>query len=140
MKEILETTLDPEKTMTEKVQFLNEKYICHVRPTAWFSKTFTQGQVMRYTSMEKEFSALLLAVLHFREYLERVPLTHVLSDSQSVLWALNSQGENLKLTRHITKLLECNLNLILTHIEGKKNAISDFLSRISLDENSKIKK
>ena len=87
--------------------------------------------------MEKEFLALLLAVLHFREYLESVPLCYVLSDSQSVLWALNSQNETLKLSRHLIKLFELNFNLIITHIEGKKNAIADFLSRIYLVDDIK---
>ena len=105
MKEILETTLNLEKTMTEKVQNLNENYFYHVRTIAWFSNTFTQGQVMRYTSMEKEFLALLLAVLHFREYLESFPLTYVLSNSQSLLWVLNSQGENIKINTSHYKIV-----------------------------------
>jgi hypothetical protein len=46
--------------------------------------------------MEKEFLGILMATLNFREYLESSPLTYILSDSQSVLWALCHQGDSLK--------------------------------------------
>ena len=51
MQAILNTTLNPEKTMTEKMNFL-KNYVVHVRPIAWYGKTFSQSQVLRYQSME----------------------------------------------------------------------------------------
>ena len=80
-------TLNTDKTMTEKIAMLKNKVV-HLRPISWYSKTFTQGQVINYVAMEKEFLALLLTVMNFRDYIESVPVTYVLSDSQPVLWAL----------------------------------------------------
>jgi hypothetical protein len=136
--EILKETLNPEKTMTEKIKFLEDKVII-VKPISWFSKTFTQSQVERYQAMEKEFLGILMATLNFREYLESSPLTYILSDSQSVLWALCHQGDSLKISRHLMKLWEVNWNLICVHLEGTKNAVADFLSRMYLVEDKKSK-
>jgi len=47
-------TLDTSMTMTEKVQFLNENFVLHVRPIAFYSKSFSDAQVKGYQTMEKE--------------------------------------------------------------------------------------
>ena len=78
--------LNTDKTMTEKIAMLKNKVV-HIRPISYYSKTFTQGQVINYVAMEKEFLAPLLTVMNFRDYIESVPVTYVLSDSQPVLWA-----------------------------------------------------
>ena len=80
--------------------------------------------------MEKEFLALLLTVMNFRDYIESVPVTYVLSDSQPVLWALKHSGESIKLARHLMKLFELNINIVCVHVAGHKNSVADFLSRI----------
>ena len=131
-------TLNTDKTMTEKIEMLQNKVI-HVRPIAWYSKTFTQGQVVNYVAMEKEFLALILTLMNFRDYIESVPITYVLSDSQPVLWALKHSGESLKLARHLMKLWELNINIVVVHIAGQKNAIADWLSRIYSVEEGKRK-
>ena len=77
-------TLKNTSTMTEKVQDLKNKYILHVRPVAFFSKSFSASQVAGYATMEKEFYSLLLAVNNFRDYLEAAPMTYILTDSQPV--------------------------------------------------------
>ena len=58
-------TLRNDLSMTEKVKKLNEKYVLHVRPISFFSKSFTESQVAGYATMEKEFYALILAVTIF---------------------------------------------------------------------------
>ena len=121
--------LNTDKTMTEKIAMLKNKVV-HVRPISWYSKTFTQGQVINYVAMEKEFLALLLTVMNFRDYIESVPVTYVLSDSQPVLWVLKHSGESLKLARHLMKLFELNINIVCVHVAGHKNSVADFLSRI----------
>lgn len=122
-------TLNKTKTMSEKLESLKDQVV-HVKPIAFHSKLFTEGQILRYTSMEKEFLAFVLSILHFREYLEAAPITFVLSDSQPVLWALKHKTESVKLSRFLIKLWEFNFNLIAVHIDGKKNSVADFLSRI----------
>ena len=112
----------------------------HVKPISWYSKTFTAGQVLRYNASEKEFLGVLMSVMNFRDYIETVPLTYILSDSQVILWALHHQSDSLKLARHITKLFELNINLICVHLAGEKNEVADFLLRIYLaDSNPKVK-
>ena len=124
--------------MTEKIAILKNKVV-HVRPISWNSKTFTQGQVINYVAMEKEFLALLLTVMNFCDYIESVPVTYVLSNSQPVLWALKHSGESLKLARHLMKLFELNINIVCVHVAGHKNSVADFLSRIYSVEDGRRK-
>jgi hypothetical protein len=70
-----------------------------VRPLSFYSKSFSIAQVTKYSAMEKEFMALMLSVLNFRDYLAAVPITYVLSDSQPILWALKHKDTNVKLSR-----------------------------------------
>ena len=121
--------LDTTKTMTDKIKTLeNTVIIC--KPIAFFSKTFTDGQIRKYMSMEKEFLALMLSIQNFRGELEAAPMTFILSDNQAVCWALRHKNESSKLSRHLIKLFEFNISFILTHVQGDKNKIADYLSRI----------
>jgi hypothetical protein len=129
-------TFDPMKTMTQKIQEL-EKYIFHVRPIQFYSKLFTQSQILRYHSMEKEFVGLVHTVIHFRDLIMSCPVAFVLSDSQPVLWALKHKDESVRLTRYLLKLFEYPLNFICVHLEGSKNAVSDYLLRIAIVDETK---
>jgi RNase H-like domain found in reverse transcriptase len=80
--------------MTEKIQSLKDKII-HVRPVAFYSKLFTQSQISRYHSMEKEFLALVHCATHFRDLIMSCPIAFILSDSQPVLWAFYAIKMNL---------------------------------------------
>jgi hypothetical protein len=122
-------TLKENETMTEKIAKISDKVFV-VRPIAFFSRCFTQGQVLKYSTMEKEFAALMLSLNHFRDYVEAAPITYVLSDSQPVLWALKHKESNVKLARWLLKLFELNISIVLTHVAGTKNAIADYLSRL----------
>ena len=73
--------------MTEKLKRLNDKIVV-VRPISWYSKLFSQNQTLKYCAMEKEFLGIMLSVLNFRDYLEAAPITFILTDAQSVLWAM----------------------------------------------------
>ena len=123
-------TLHSDETYTAKKKRLSDKYVFLVKPCCWYSKTFTLNQIRSFSSMEKEFFGILLALQNFREYIESAVLTYLLSDSQSILWALKHRESNLKVTRWCLKLFEYRFNLVMSHISGKKNVISDFLSRI----------
>ena len=41
----IENSLSPDATMTEKLEKL-KNFVIHVKPISWYSKTFTQGQVL----------------------------------------------------------------------------------------------
>ena len=116
-------------TMTEKIEKLKDKIIM-CKPLAFYSKTFNSGQILKYSSMEKEFLSLMLSILNFRGEIEAAPLTFLLSDSQATLWALKHKNENAKLSRYLLKLFELNVNIVITHISGSKNRIADYISRI----------
>jgi hypothetical protein len=123
-------TLGAEATMTEKIKNINEKYVLHVRPIAFFSKTFSDSQVKNYVAMEKEFLALMLSIQNFRDYISVVPITFVLTDSQPVCWLLRHKDDNIKLSRWLLKIFEFRINIVVTHVAGNRNNIPDFLSRM----------
>ena len=91
-----ENLLSPNATMTEKLEKFQD-FVFHVKPISWYSKTFTAGQVLKYNASEKEFLGVLMSIMNFRDYIETVPLTYILSDSQIILWALHHQSNSLKL-------------------------------------------
>jgi RNase H-like domain found in reverse transcriptase len=129
---ILPETLDPTYTQTEKLKMLENK-IVRIRPIFWFSKLFSEAQRERFTALEKEFLSLVNSVMYFRDYIEAVSTTYVLTDSQSLLWALAHKSDSLKLTRHLLKLHELNANIIFTHVVGTHNSVADYLSRIKTE-------
>jgi Reverse transcriptase (RNA-dependent DNA polymerase)/RNase H-like domain found in reverse transcriptase/Integrase zinc binding domain/Integrase core domain len=135
---ILPETLDPTYTQTEKLKMLENK-IVRIRPIFWFSKLFSEAQRERFTALEKEFLSLVNSVMYFRDYIEAVSTTYVLTDSQSLLWALAHKSDSLKLTRHLLKLHELNANIIFTHIVGTHNSVADYLSRICIVEEREAK-
>jgi len=97
-------TLEQEVTMTEKLKKI-QNTVFYVRPICWFSRCFTQGQILRFSTMEKEFLALMIALLNFRDYIEAAA-------------AMKHKETNVKLSRWLLKLFELNINIVLTHIEG----------------------
>ena len=135
----IENCLNISETMTEKLKRLNDKIVV-VRPISWYSKLFSQNQTLKYCAMEKEFLGIMLSVLNFRDYLEASPITFILTDAQSVLWAMRHRTECVKLSRYLLKLFELNINFVCCHLAGSKNQIADFLSRIySVDELANMK-
>jgi hypothetical protein len=87
-------TLTKEKTMTEKVAELLEKYVLHVRPVSFFSKSFSDSQVKSYATMEKEMLSLMLAVQNYKDYMQAAPVTFILTDSQPPLLGNDSGGQS----------------------------------------------
>jgi hypothetical protein len=126
-------TMDPTLTLTEKLTRYKDR-IVRVKPIYWFSKLFTEAQRKRYSALEKEFLCLIHSLLYFRDYIEATPQTYVLTDNMPVLWTAAHRTDQLKLTRHLLKLYELNINLVFTHIVGGKNSIADYLSRMFIVE------
>ncbi len=129
-------SLEKDLTMTEKIERLEDKYVFHVRPISFYSKCFTDSQVKSYSTMEKEFLAMMLSIINYRDYLEAAPITFILSDNQPILWALKHQNDCVKLSRWLLKLFEFPISIVLTHVAGSKNAIADFLSRLYVVPNA----
>jgi hypothetical protein len=123
-------TLDTTLTTREKVAKIDENYVLNVNPIAFFSRSFSESQTLRYATMEKEMLSLMWCVLNFRDYIQAAPCTYVLTDSQPVLWALRHKDDNVKLARWLCKLFELQINLIVTHVVGVRNSVADFLSRL----------
>ncbi len=107
-----------------------------MRPISFYSKCFTDAQVKSYSTMEKEFLAMMLSIINYRDYLEAAPITFLLSDNQPILWALRHQNDCVKLSRWLLKLFEFPISIVLTHVAGSKNAVADFLSRLYVVPNA----
>jgi len=95
------------------------------KPIAFFSKRLT-GAPTRYSTVEKEFLAVVWAARHFRYYLVGRE-TKLYSDHKPITYSKGSAYKNLRLTRWSEELLE--YNLIWNHIKGEENVLADYLSR-----------
>jgi RNase H-like domain found in reverse transcriptase len=80
--------IQSEMTMTEKIDKIKREKIVLIKPVAFYSCLFNENQVRMYSSLKKEFLALVLSVQNFRDYVESWPIAYVMSDSQPILWAL----------------------------------------------------
>ena len=123
-------TLRTDRTMTEKIKIINDNYVLHVRPIAFYSKTFSEAQTLRYVTMEKEFLSIMMNVMNFKQYLQAAKITYILTDSQPVCWALRHKDDHVKLSRWILKLFELNINIVISHVSGVTNSVADWLSRL----------
>ena len=81
-KFLIGDTLSNDRTMTEKITELKKDHIVIVKVVSFYSKLFTESQIRKYSSMEKEFLSLMLCLLNFREYFENCPVGYLLTDSQ----------------------------------------------------------
>jgi len=117
--------------MKEKLKIV-KNYVYFVKPISWYSKSFTAQQILKYGTLEKETLALVTSIMNFRDMIEAAPITFIITDSQPLLWALKHRESNLKISRWVLKLFELNINFIVSHTEGSRNLIADFLSRIHM--------
>uniref|UniRef100_A0A1A8MG90 ribonuclease H n=1 Tax=Nothobranchius pienaari TaxID=704102 RepID=A0A1A8MG90_9TELE len=103
-----------------------------VHPVAYFSKKFTSCQ-SRYSTIEKETLALLMALQHFHVYVGvgGEPLT-VYTDHNPLIFLSRMFNQNQRLMRWALLLQEYHLDI--RHKRGSENVIADCLSRISACE------
>lgn len=96
-------------------------------PICYFSKKFSKCQ-QRYSTIEKEALALLLALQHFEVYLgsSAMPID-VYTDHNPLIFLSRMSNSNQRLMRWALIVQEYNLNL--KHIRGKENVVADALSR-----------
>jgi transposase InsO family protein len=104
------------------------------RVIAYYSQKLSSAQ-RKYAATERECLAVLMAIRHFRCYIEGVHF-HVQTDCSAVTWIQNlkADGSN-RLSRWAMELQMYDMTL--AHKKGKLNVVPDALSR-SLDEISTV--
>lgn len=99
-----------------------------LHPVSFFSKKFTISQ-SRYSTIEKEIFALVLAISHFDVYLCcTVKPVEVFTDHNPLVFLAKLRKKNAKLLRWSLLLQEYDLRI--NHIRGKDNVVADALSRV----------
>ncbi|KAL0153620.1 hypothetical protein M9458_051100, partial [Cirrhinus mrigala] len=102
-------------------------------PVSYFSKKFTRCQ-MKYSTIEKEALALLLALQHFEVYLgcSSNPVV-VYTDHNPLVFLGRMQNSNQRLMRWSLIIQEYNLDI--QHRKGVENVVADALSRVYSRDN-----
>lgn len=97
-------------------------------PVCYFSKKFTLCQ-RRYSTIEKEALALLLALQHFEVYLggSSFPIV-VYTDHNPLVFLARMSNSNQRLMRWALIIQEFNLDI--RHKKGSQNIVADALSRV----------
>lgn len=97
------------------------------RPISFFSKKFSQCQ-KRYSTIEQETLALLLALQFFEVYVgsSNVPVM-VFTDHNPLTFLRQMYNQNRRLMRWA--LIVQGYNLAISHVKGSANVVADTLSR-----------
>ncbi|XP_030216443.1 uncharacterized protein LOC115546817 [Gadus morhua] len=97
-------------------------------PVCYFSRKFNKHQV-RYSTIEKETLALLLALQHFEVYVGSSPLPVVIfTDHNPLVFLSRMYNHNQRLMRWA--LIVQEYNLVICHKKGSENVLADALSRL----------
>ena len=97
-------------------------------PVAYFSKKLDKHQ-RRYSTIEKEALALLLALKHFEVYVgSGLHTLQIYTDHNPLVFVGKFRNNNRRLTGWHLCLQEYDLEM--NHIRGKDNVVADALSRI----------
>ena len=96
-------------------------------PIAYFSKKLGEAQ-KKYSTVEKETLALVLALKHFEVYATsgNVPLK-VLTDHNPLKFLHRFSNKNRRLANW--SLILQDFNFTIEHVKGRDNVTADFLSR-----------
>ena len=97
------------------------------KPIAYFSKKLNESQA-KYSTIEKELLALILALKHFEIYISAGPgPLRVFSDHNPLKYVNRFKNHNKRLMNW--SLFLQDFNIIIEHIRGKDNIVADCLSR-----------
>lgn len=97
-------------------------------PVCYFSRKCNKHQV-RYSTIEKETLALLLALRHFEVYVGSSPLPVVVfTDHNPIVFLSRMYNHNQRLMRWA--LIVQDYNLQIRHKKGSENVFADALSRL----------
>ena len=100
----------------------------HEKPIAFSSKTFSKDQI-RWNVPEKEAYGIYHAILHF-EYLLRDKKFTIKTDHKNLIY-INESGSP-KVIRWKLAIMEFNFDI--EHIEGIKNIVADYFSRVKPED------
>jgi hypothetical protein len=96
-------------------------------PVGYYSRKFNVHQ-QRYSTVEKEALALVLAITHFEVYLCTTRTITVYTDHNPLVFISRMKDKNQKILRWSIFLQQFNLDI--KHISGRDNVIADALSRV----------
>lgn len=106
-------------------QRVNNKWI----PIGYFSKKFSDTQ-QRYSTFDRELSAVYMAVKHFRKMFEGRELI-IYTDHKPLIYAIHKPPSDSETQRRARQLLFISeFTTDLRHVSGVNNVVADALSRI----------
>lgn len=99
-----------------------------IEPLGFFSKKFDTAQ-LRYSTYDRELTAMFLGVKHFRYFIEGRPC-HIYTDHKPLIFAF-AQNLDKASPRQARQLdLIGQFSTDIRHIAGRDNLMADLLSRI----------
>ena len=96
-------------------------------PVCYYSKKFDVHQA-RYSTIEKELLAIILALSHFEVYINSTNPLVIYTDHNPLIFLHKMKNKNRRLLNWSLQLQEYNLDI--KHVKGKDNIIADCLSRV----------
>ena len=106
-----------------------------MHPIGFASRTLNDHEI-RYSTIEKEFLAIVWAIKYFRFYLYGRKFT-IETDHKAIIWLNNLKEPNMKLQRWKIQLNDYNFDI--NYVKSKDNHVADGLSHIPIIQKS-IKK
>lgn len=110
---------------------LSQGTLPHDKPIHYFSKTLNPAQT-RYSTIEKELLAIILAVENFNHYLTGREFL-IVTDHRPLTFLFNTRNMNARLHRWRYILMEYKFKVI--YRSGTQNVVADALSRIEIKDN-----
>lgn len=102
-------------------------------PILYRSTSLTASQ-RNWSTLDKEFYALRIAIRKFKFYIHQVDSVKVEVDHKNLIPLLQNPDPSEKHSRWRTDMQ--GSNLIISYIEGIKNEVADYLSRFPVPNDS----
>lgn len=96
------------------------------RVLGFASKAWNETE-RKWTTFEHELAAILIGLNRFDSLVWGAPVIHVYSDNRNLSYLQNAPKTSRKLARWRLKLDE--YNVVISHVAGKLNELSDYMSR-----------
>jgi len=94
-------------------------------PIEFFSRKFSITET-KYSAFDRELLAIVMAVKHFRQFLEGRQFT-IFTDHKPLLHCLTMKDPSTRVLHQITFLSSFDIKFV--HVSGKDNVVADCLSR-----------